>query len=296
MAERLKLQGSMTALVTPFSNGEVDYDALGRLIEFQIAGGTQGLVPCGTTGESPTLSHAEHDKVVEFTIEKTAGRLPVIAGASSNSTAEALRLTRHAKDVGADACLIVTPYYNKPTQHGMFEHFKRLGDVGLPIVLYNIPTRCVIKLTAETILQMYDQIEMVVAVKDATGDLEITSQIALTCDITILSGDDSLTLPIYSVGGSGVISVLANILPAEVRKLCDQAAAGDLSAARRQHLKLFRLFKGIFVETNPIPIKAAMAMAGMIANELRLPLSPLSDEYRAPLAKLLQAMGVDAKA
>jgi len=287
-----KLHGSMVAIVTPFSDGQVDYDALGRLIDFQIEGGTQGIVPCGTTGESPTLSHAEHDEVIEYAIRRTAGRVPVIAGTGSNSTSEAVRLTAHARDAGADACLIVNPYYNKPTQHGMFEHIRQLADVGLPIVLYNIPGRTGVELTPKTVIRMYDQIDMVVAIKDATGKLDTASEVSAACGITILSGDDSMTLPLASVGASGVISVLANILPGEVRALCDAIASNDLAAARAQHLKLFALFKGMFVQTNPIPIKAALAMAGMIRDELRLPMSPLSDEYRQPLADLLGKFGV----
>jgi 4-hydroxy-tetrahydrodipicolinate synthase len=296
MAAKLKLEGSMVAIVTPFRGGQVDYDALGRVIEFQIDGGTQGIVPCGTTGESPTLNYEEHDKVIEFTVQKVAGRVPVIAGTGSNSTAEALSLTEHAKKVGADACLIVNPYYNKPTQHGMIEHVKRIADVGLPIVLYNIPGRCGVELAVETVVKMYEQVELVVAIKEATGKLDVSSEIASMCDITILSGDDSLTLPICAVGGRGVISVVANILPGEVRKLCDLILAGKMAEATRQHLRLYPLCRGMFVETNPIPVKAAMAMAGMIANELRLPLVPLADKFRAPLAKLLTDFGVTAKA
>lgn len=292
----MKLEGSMVALVTPFSNGEVDYDTLRKLIEFQIENGTQGLVPCGTTGESPTLSHPEHDRVIEFTIEVAAKRVPVIAGTGSNSTTEAVRLTAHAKEAGADACLIVNPYYNKPTQQGMFEHIAKIGEVGLAIVLYNNPFRCGIELTAETIIRMYNEIEMVVADKEATGKLDLASAVAARCDISILSGDDSLTLPLSSVGARGVISVLANVLPRAVRKLCDLIAAGDLIAARQQHLKFFDLFKAMFVTTNPIPIKAAMAMAGMIENELRLPMTPLSEQHRGHLADLLCQAGIDAKA
>jgi 4-hydroxy-tetrahydrodipicolinate synthase len=296
MSKDLRLEGSMTAMVTPFADGEVDYDALGRLVAFQIDGGTQALVPCGTTGESPTLSHAEHDRVIEFVVERAAGRVPVVAGTGSNSTAEALRLTRHAKDAGADACLVVMPYYNKPTQQGMYEHVAKLGDVGLPIVLYNIPGRCGVGLTPETIVRMHDDIDAVVALKEATGNLDAASAVAAGCDITIVSGDDSLTLPICAVGGRGVISVLSNLLPAEVRKLCDAIAAGDMASARSQHLRLFPLFKGVFVETNPIPIKAAMSMAGLIRNELRLPMTPLSEALRGPLAKLLAPFGIEAKA
>ena len=296
MTERMKLEGSMVALVTPFFGGEVDFDALERLVEFQIAGGTQGIVPCGTTGESPTLSHAEHDKVIALTVEKTAGRVPVIAGTGSNSTSEAVRLTKHAKDAGADACLIVNPYYNKPPQRGMFDHVRKIADVGLPIVLYNIPGRTSIELAAETIARMYDEIEQVVAVKESTGKMNMASAIASTSDIIIISGDDSQTLPICAVGGSGVISVLANVLPAEVRKLCDAIAEFDLAEACTQHLKLFALVEGIFVETNPIPIKAAMGMIGLCEEEVRLPLVTLAKEHREPLAKMLRDFGLNAKA
>ena len=292
MSNRMKLEGSMVALVTPFADGEVDYPALGRLIDAQLAGGTQGLVPCGTTGESPTLGYEEHDRVIAFTIERAAGKVPVIAGTGSNSTAEALQLTRHAKAAGADACLIVNPYYNKPTQQGMFEHVQRIAEVGLPIVLYNIPGRTGVELSAETVVRMYRQIPLVVAVKEATGKLDMASQIASECDITILSGDDSLTLPFGAVGAKGVISVLANVLPREVRALCDAMARGDFAAARAIHLKLFPLFRGMFVETNPIPVKAALAMMGMIRDEIRLPMTPLSPALRPALARQLQAFGL----
>jgi 4-hydroxy-tetrahydrodipicolinate synthase len=294
-SEKLKLEGSMVALVTPFRKGEVDWEALGKLIDYQLANGTQGLVPCGTTGESPTLTHEEHDAVVEFTIKQAAGRATVIAGTGSNSTAEALELTGHAQEAGADACLVVNPYYNKPTQQGMYRHVAELAKIGLPIVLYNIPSRTGIELAADTIVRMYNEIEEVVAMKEATGELDNASALASRCDITILSGDDSLTLPIGAVGGKGVISVLANILPAEVRKLTDAMLAGDMKAATKQHLRLFPLFKAMFVETNPIPVKAALAMAGRIEDELRLPLVPLSDGHRPMLAELLKAFGVKTK-
>ncbi len=292
----LKLQGSMTALVTPFRDGAVDYDALAKLIDYQLESGTQGLVPCGTTGESPTLSHEEHDKVIEFTIQRAKGKAIIIAGTGSNSTTEALRLTKHAKDAGADACLIVNPYYNKPTQQGMYEHVKALATAGLPIVLYNIPGRTGIELAADTVVRMYNEIDMVVAMKEATGNVNNASALACACGITILSGDDSMTLPICAVGGVGVISVVSNIVPKEVRKLTDLILAGDIKAARQQHLRLFPLFKGAFVETNPIPIKAALAMAGMMQDELRLPLTPLTAKLRAPLADLLKPFGLKLKA
>ena len=296
MASRMEISGCFVALVTPFAGGEVDYDAMGRLIEFQIESGTQGLVPCGTTGESPTLTHEEQDRVTAFTVERAAGRVPVIAGTGSNATAEAIQLTRHARDCGADACLVVNPYYNKPTQQGMYEHIARIAEIGLPIVLYNIPSRCSVELSVETIVRMYEDIEQVVAVKEATGKLDVASAIAASCDITILSGDDSLTLPICAVGGSGVISVLANILPREIRKLCDDIGAGDTEAARIQHLRLLPVCKAMFCETNPIPIKAALAMAGMITEELRLPMTTLSNRHRGPLAKLLAEFGVSIQA
>lgn len=293
MPDRLNLEGSFVALVTPFADGEIDFDAFGKLIDRQIEAGTQGLVPCGTTGESPTLTHAEHDHVIESVVERAAGRVPVIAGTGSNSTAEAVRLTQHAKDAGADACLVVNPYYNKPTQQGMYEHIARLGEVGLPIVLYNIPGRTGVALAPETIIRMAGEIEMVVGVKEATGDPDVSSAIAAGCDLSILCGDDSLTLPLAGAGARGVVSVLANLLPAEVRKLCDGIVAGDLDAARQQHLKLFGLCRAMFLETNPIPIKAAMAMAGLIRNELRLPLTPLSEPHRTTLARKLREFGME---
>jgi 4-hydroxy-tetrahydrodipicolinate synthase len=292
----MKLEGSMVAIVTPFVDGEVDYETLKKLIEFQIEGGTQGVVPCGTTGESPTLSHEEHDRVIQVTVETVAGRVPVIAGTGSNSTAEAVQLTKHAKAAGADACLSVNPYYNKPTQRGMIEHAKAMAEADLPIVLYNIPGRTGIELVPETIARMYEEIEMVVAVKEATGKLDVSSEIASLCDITILSGDDSLTLPICSVGGSGVISVLANLLPAEIRTLWDCIEAQNMHDACTQHLRLFPLFRMMFRETNPIPIKAAMAMCGMIRNELRLPMSPLAEQHHAALAELLTTFGLNVQA
>ncbi len=234
--------------------------------------------------------------MIAFTAERSGGRVPVIAGTGSNSTEEAVRLTRQAKSAGADAALVVNPYYNKPTQEGMYAHVAKLAEVGLPIVLYNIPGRCGVALEPGTVVRMYEEIELVVAVKEATGDLDVSSAIASRSDITILSGDDSLTLPIMSVGGSGVISVLANTLPAEVRKLCDLFASGDTAAAAEQHHKLFPLFRAMFCETNPIPIKAALAMQEKCRNELRLPMTPLAEAHRETLARLLQNWGVDARA
>ena len=287
MEDRMSIGGAMVALVTPFHDGQVDWDALGRLIEFQIDGGIQGIVPCGTTGESPTLTHPEQNAVIEFVVERTAGRVPVIAGTGSNSTAEAMSLTRAAKSAGADACLIVDPYYNKPPQRGMHAHVARLAEVGLPIVLHNHPGRTGLELTPETIARIYDEIELVIAVKDATGNLDTASAVAAACDITIISGNDSLTVPLCAVGGTGVISVLANILPREIRRLSDAIADGNVDAARDQHQRLFPLFKAMDAEVNPIPVKAGLAICGMIHEELRLPLTPLDKRLRAQLAKLL---------
>ncbi len=289
----MELTGSMVALATPFADGEVDWDALARLVDFQVENGTQGLVPCGTTGESPTLDNDEHDKVIEFVVERAGGKVPVIAGTGSNSTAEAVDRTRHARDAGADATLQVNPYYNKPTQQGMHEHMAAVAEVGLPIMLYNIPGRTGIELAPETIIRMYDEIEQVVAVKEATGKLDTASAVAAACDMAIISGDDSMTLGLCAVGGCGVVSVVANLLPAEVRKLCDAIDTGDMSAAREQHLRLFPLFKGMLsLATNPIPIKAAMSMAGMLRNELRLPMTPLGEAEQAELAEMLKPFGI----
>lgn len=294
MTTNLTLEGSMVAIVTPFSNGQIDFDTFGKLIDFQIDNGTQGIIPCGTTGESPTLNNEEHFKVIEFTIDRVAGRVPVIAGTGSNCTEEAIHMTSLAKKAGADACLIVNPYYNKPTQHGMFEHMKKIAEIELPIMLYNIPGRTGIELSVDTILKMYNEIDMVVAIKEATGKLDTCSQLAAACDITILSGDDSLTLPMCSVGAKGVISVVANLLPAELRKFTDAIASNDMAAARSQHQKLLPLFQSMLsLETNPIPVKAAMAMAGLIKNELRLPMTPLSQCHHAKLADMLKPFGIE---
>lgn len=288
-------QGALTALVTPFKDGRVDYDRLTRNVEYQIAEGIDGLVPVGTTGESPTLSHDEHDKVIEVVVKAAAGRVPVVAGTGSNATDEALRLTQHAKEVGADASLQVNPYYNKPTQEGLYRHFTAIADaVDLPMVLYNIPGRCGVAMTAQTVARLAEH-PNIVAVKEATGSLDMTSEIAVLCDpekFTILSGDDSLTLPLASVGAKGVVSVLSNLLPARVKALAHAALAGDFALARKLHLELFPIFKGMFIETNPIPIKTAMQLAGMDTGELRLPMCEMSDDNRAKLEKLLKEQGV----
>jgi 4-hydroxy-tetrahydrodipicolinate synthase len=283
----------MTAMITPFStDGQVDYERLKANVDFQIDKGIDGLVPVGTTGESPTLSHDEHQKVIETVVAHVAGRVKVIAGTGSNATREAMSLTRHAKEVGADAALMVNPYYNKPTQEGLYRHFSLIADeVGLPIVLYNIPGRTGITMAPATVARLAEH-EHIVAVKEATGSMDIASEIATLCDITILSGDDSLTLPLMSIGGKGVISVLSNIIPDKIKALTAAALAGDFVNARQYHLELFPLFKGMFIETNPIPIKSAMAMMNMDSGEVRLPLCELSDEHRDGLASLLADAGL----
>lgn len=290
--------GTFTAMITPFAGDGIDDNALDRQIDFQIDGGVDGLVPVGTTGESPTLSHDEHRHVVERVCEQAAGRVKVIAGTGSNATAEAIDLTRHARHVGADAALVVNPYYNKPTQEGLYRHFMKVADVGLPIVLYNIPGRTAVALSAETIGRLARH-EKIVAVKEATGSMDMVSEIAAICDLerfAILSGDDSLTLPLMAMGGRGVVSVLSNLLPQRVKALTDAAAAGRFTEAARLHHSLFPLFKAIFLETNPIPIKAAMALAGRDSGQLRLPMCGIGDAARAELVAALEAGGVLAEA
>ncbi|UCE48057.1 MAG: 4-hydroxy-tetrahydrodipicolinate synthase, partial [Phycisphaerales bacterium] len=266
--------GAMVALITPFQDGEIDFETIDELIDFQLDGGIDGIVPVGTTGESCTLSHDEQKKVMARVVDVVGGQTPVIVGAGSNSTAEAIELTAFAKKTGADATLQVTPYYNKPTQTGFYEHFKAIAEaVDLPMVLYNIPGRCGAGMTPETIARLAE-IENIVAIKEATGSLDQASEIALRCDITIISGDDSLTLPLTSIGAKGVISVVANIVPADVKAMTDLILEGDLVSARQWHKKLFVLCKSMLtLATNPIPIKAALAMLNMAPEELRLPMT-----------------------
>jgi len=285
--------GAMVALVTPFQDGKVDFETLDELVDFQVDNGIDAIVPVGTTGESPTLNHEEHKQVVERVVKRVAGAAPVIAGAGSNSTAEAIELSAFAKKVGADATLQVCPYYNKPTQEGFYLHFKAIADeVDLPIVLYNIPGRCGAGLTPETIARL-DEHENIVAIKEATGSLDQASEIAMRCDITILSGDDSLTLPLASIGGKGVISVVANIVPADVKAMTDLILEGDLVKARQWHRKLFALSKNMLtLATNPIPIKAAMALLDMCSEELRLPMTPLEPAKKGALKQTLTDYGL----
>jgi 4-hydroxy-tetrahydrodipicolinate synthase len=285
--------GAMVALVTPFQEGEIDFQTLDELIDFQLENGIDGIVPVGTTGESPTLSHEEHKLVIERVVKAVGGQVPVIAGAGSNSTAEAIELAAFSKKIGADATLQVDPYYNKPMQEGFYQHFKAIAEeVDLPVVLYNIPGRCGAGMTPETIARLAE-VENIVAIKEATGSLDQASEIATRCDITIISGDDSLTLPIASVGGKGVISVVANIAPADVKAMTDLILEGDLISARQWHKKLFTLCKSMLtLATNPIPIKAAMAMLNMASEELRLPMTPLEEDKKSVLEQTLRSYGL----
>jgi 4-hydroxy-tetrahydrodipicolinate synthase len=285
--------GAMVALITPFQDGIIDFETLDELVDFQLENGIDGIVPVGTTGESPTLSHEEHKQVIERVVKAVGGKVPVIAGAGSNSTAEAIELAAFSKNVGADATLQVDPYYNKPLQEGFYQHFKSVAEeVDLPIVLYDIPGRCGAGMTPDTIVRLAE-FENIVAIKDATGKMDHVSEIATQCDLTILSGDDSMTLPIASVGGKGVVSVVANIVPADVKAMTDLILEGDLVSARQWHNKLFALCRNLLsLSTNPIPIKAAVAMLNLASEELRLPMTPLEEDKKAILRQTLQTYGL----
>ena len=290
----VKLQGSMVALVTPFRNDAVDRPALKRLIDMHVEAGTSALVPCGTTGESATLSFEEHDQVVEWTVEASRGRIPVIAGTGSNNTREAIRLTQHAKEVGADAALLITPYYNKPTQRGLYLHFKAIAEaVDIPLVLYNIASRTAVNIEPETFAQLA-QLKNIVAVKESSGNLEQMSRILQLTQgkLTLLSGDDALTLPVLSIGGTGVISVAANLVPADVQTMVRAFEQGRVEEAQRWHQKLQPLIKALFLETNPIPVKTAMGILGMIDPELRLPLCAMEGANLEKLTAALEAYGL----
>jgi 4-hydroxy-tetrahydrodipicolinate synthase len=288
----MQLQGVYTALVTPFSNGQVDYAKLRELVERQIAGGVDGIVPVGTTGESPTLTYNEHQKVIEEVIKTADKRCTIIAGTGANSTAEAIEMTKHAKAAGADASLQVTPYYNKPTQEGLYRHFATVADeTGVPIVLYNVPGRSGLPIAIDTVARLSKN-ENIVAIKEAAGSAERVSEILDVCDITVLSGDDALTLPMMSVGAKGIISVASNIIPAEMKEMVDAFANGNIQKALELHLKYYCLFRDQFIETNPIPIKTALAMAEIIKEEFRLPLCEISDANRTKLAASLKRCGI----
>jgi len=285
--------GLSVALITPFRDGQIDIEALKRLVEFQIEAGTTCVVPVGTTGESPTLSHPEHEQVIAATVEAAAGRIKVMPGTGSNSTREALRLTRWAAESGADAALVVAPYYNKPTQEGFYLHFKALAEaVEIPICVYNIPGRCAKNIEPETIARMAE-LPNITMVKEATGSMDQASQILALTDLTLLSGDDSLTLPLMSLGGRGVISVVGNIVPGDVIAMIRAFDSGDLAEARRWHRKLFPLCRDMLgLSTNPIPIKAAMKLLGRDTGELRMPMTPLSPDQEAKLRATLVEYGL----
>lgn len=283
----MKIKGLYTALVTPFKNGAVDYGKYKELIERQIEGGAAGIVPVGTSGESPTLTMEEHRKVIAAAVKAAAGRCVVMAGSGANSTEEAILLTKYAKEDGADCSLQVTPYYNKPTQEGMYRHFATIADTcGLPIILYNVPGRTGVPIGVDTIARLSKNAN-VIGVKEAGGSVERVSEILNTCDIPVMSGDDSLTLPMMSVGACGVISVASNIIPAEMAALVNSCLKGDFAKALEIHRKYYRLFKHLFIESNPIPVKAAMSMLGWIEEEYRLPLCPMSPANREILEKTL---------
>jgi len=286
-------EGSMVALVTPFTDsGQIDKERIGQLIEFHVSKGTDVIVPCGCTGEAATLTHDEQEDVIRCVVEKVAGRLKVIPGTGSNSTTEALGLTECAKEAGADAALMITPYYNKPTPAGMYEHYRTIAEkVDIPIVLYNVPSRTGRSMLPETVAKLYE-IDNVVAIKEASGSMDQVSNILNLCDITVLSGDDSMTLPILSVGGKGVISVVANVVPDLMANLVHSFLQGETEKATQVHRRLFPLCKALFYETNPIPVKRALSLMGMIENKLRLPLVPMSEQNEARLKKALKDFGL----
>jgi len=287
-----RFQGSFVAMVTPFRNGKVDEAKVRELVEFHTSHGTDGLIPCGTTGESPALSHDEHRRVVELVVEAAQGRIPVIAGTGSNSTAEAIDLTRHAERAGAAGALVVNPYYNKPTQEGLYRHFRAVAEsVAIPILVYNIQSRTAVNVETATLERLVRDARNVVGVKEASGSLDQMSQVVAACgpDFSVLSGDDNLTLPLLAVGGHGVISVIANIVPRETAEMVHAALDGDWKRARELHYKLFPLARAAFLETNPIPIKEAMAMASMIEPEFRLPMCRMGDANRERLRAILKS-------
>ena len=287
-------KGVFVAVVTPFKNGKIDEEALRGLIDFQIAGGVDGIVPCGTTGESATLNHEEHDQVIRIAVDACKGKASVLAGTGSNSTQEAIQLSRNAKNAGADGLLQITPYYNKPNQEGLYHHFSSIADaVDLPIVLYNVPSRTSVNMVPETVVRLA-KIENIVGIKEASGSLQAISKIIDNCgkDFTVLSGDDPLLWPILAIGGKGVISVTANILPAKVAALCKAAAIGDIAEARSLHYELMDINDSLFIDTNPIPVKAALHLMGKIENELRGPLIELSKDTLERLKKAMACHGL----
>jgi len=290
-----QFHGAFVAIVTPFIDGKVDEQGLKDLIEFQIAAGTHGIVPCGTTGESATMSHEEHQQVVALTIKAVNGRVPVLAGTGSNSTSESIALTRQARAAGADGALMITPYYNKPSQEGLYQHFKAVAEaVDIPIVLYNVPSRTAVNMLPDTVARCA-AIDNIVGIKEATADLNQISQVIRLCprDFTVLSGDDFTSMPTVAIGGRGVISVTSNVAPGEMAAMMDAALAGDLATARELHYRLFPLMQAMFIDTNPVPAKTALAMMGRIrSGEPRLPLYRMNEASQERLKKVLTACGL----
>ncbi|OGE21483.1 MAG: 4-hydroxy-tetrahydrodipicolinate synthase [Candidatus Dadabacteria bacterium RIFCSPHIGHO2_12_FULL_53_21] len=289
------IHGSLVAIVTPFKNGKIDEDAFKKLIEFQIENGTHGIVPCGTTGESPTLSHEEHEYVIELTVKAVKKRVPVVAGTGSNSTKEAIRLTRFAEQIGADAALLVVPYYNKPTQEGLYLHFKQIASqVRIPLILYNIPGRSGVNLNPETILRLAKDCKNIIGVKEASGSLTQASKILYLCgrDFLLYSGEDALNFPLLAIGARGFITVTANVVPRDVADLYELYIKGEIDKARDLHYRLLPLNDALFIETNPIPVKAALSMMDKIAYEYRYPLCQMSENNYLELKKALTDYGI----
>jgi 4-hydroxy-tetrahydrodipicolinate synthase len=288
------LKGAITAIVTPFKNGAFDEEAYRELIEFQIQGGVHGIVPCGTTGESATLSHEEHKRVVEVCIDQVKKRVPVLAGTGSNSTREALEFTKHAEAAGADFALMITPYYNKPTQEGLYQHYKTIcAQTKIPIVVYNVPSRTGVNLLPETVARLAE-FPNIVGIKEATGDLKQCAKVVELCGdkITVLSGDDFTVLPLLAIGGQGVISVVSNVVPGDMASMVNAFLAGKLEEARRLHYKMWPLMEAMFYETNPVPVKTALRMMGKISGEVRQPLCPLSAANEDKLRQVMHNYGL----
>jgi len=291
----MTFSGSYVAIVTPWNNDAtaIDFGALKDLIEFHVAAGTDGIVPAGTTGESATLTHQEQNELVRRAVEMAAGRVKVVAGAGSNSTAESVALAKAAKASGADGLLVITPYYNRPTPEGLVRHFRAVGEAtDLPIMAYNVPSRTGTNLLPPTAARIRKEAPTVVCVKEASGSVDQTSQILEMCDLEVMSGDDSLTLPLMAVGAKGVVSVAANVMPAEVKRMVSAALAGDFAAAREWHYKLLPLMKAVFFETNPIPSKTALRMMGRGNGVLRLPMCPMLPENESKLREVLASYGL----
>jgi 4-hydroxy-tetrahydrodipicolinate synthase len=287
-------KGAFTAIVTPFKKGKLDEEGYRKLIEFQIQGGIHGIVSVGTTGESATLSHDEHKRVVEICIDQVKKRIPVVAGTGSNNTAESLELTKHAQKAGADGALMITPYYNKPTQEGLYQHYKTVaGKTKIPIIVYNVPGRTSVNLLPETVARLRD-FPTIVAIKEATGDLKQCAKVVELCGerIALISGDDFTVLPLLAIGGVGVISVVSNVVPGDMAQMCDAWVAGDLAQARQLHYKMWPLMEAMFYETNPTPAKTALKMMGKITGEVRQPLCAMSQANTDKLGKVLQQYGL----